>query len=793
MRRAFNNPVGKTSPLAALAAEPAALTRPERRLARPLGLVVLAAVLVLWAVPALGQTLHSIAHTGSATVTGGKIQIEEGGASTTFQFDLQDDFVTDLQAAHPDMATTGARIAGFLHVFRDSSDVTWTTSSGTTFADRTDEFEVSHNGTTLRHRYSAASPTSTFPTSREERLWFYVPLGSSGNGETSSFTNDLAAFEAAFPITFSIKAETDTLYELPESIRVSFTLNASGTQATPPFSSFQIGHETLTFELVNPRPDPTGKPTTPANLKGTAGKGAVTLAWDAIDVTSSNTNLVNDVNITKHQVRQSTDGGANYGTWTDIPNSAFGGLNAASYTVGSLTDGTEYTFQVRAVNGCTATTGCGNSDPATAAMATPDADGLAKPTGLMATAGNTEVTLTWTAPGGTTTLSYEYQQKAGSAAWGGWTEMRGSSETTTSYRLTGLVNDTTYGYRIRARTNVTTGPPSDGVTATPRGVPPAAPVLTATPRYGGVTLSWPNPVDASLARWEYQYKVGTGVYQPWQTARDGTEEDYPYLDTSGATLQIPVGGLTNGTPHTFRIRAVNLDGTTTSNEATATPVAGVPAKPTGLTTRLDSDGDQRELEWDRVADPSILRYEYTTDEGRTWSHLIRGDRDSAHLPEDEFLSGYTFRIRAVNAAGPGPASEPAVEEEAETTASTGIPVYFGHVSVEYDSSTKKVTLVWGHATSSRFAHSSYWWLDFKNRQGSNVILPIGTTRYELPGQFNGGETVSPMIIGCAFAGACAGIKTLVRWEELARIMREGAVEGETQEPPCGTNVVLTTF
>ena len=26
-----------------------------------------------------------------------------------------------------------------------------------------------------------------------------------------------------------------------------------------------------------------------------------------------------------------------------------------------------------------------------------------------------------------------------------------------------------------------------------------------------------------------------------------------------------------------------------------------------------------------------------------------------------------------------------------------------------------------------------------------------------------------------------------------RIMREGAVEGKTQEPPCGTNVVQTTF
>ena len=28
---------------------------------------------------------------------------------------------------------------------------------------------------------------------------------------------------------------------------------------------------------------------------------------------------------------------------------------------------------------------------------------------------------------------------------------------------------------------------------------------------------------------------------------------------------------------------------------------------------------------------------------------------------------------------------------------------------------------------------------------------------------------------------------------LTRIMREGAVEGKTQEPPCGTNAVHTTF
>ena len=32
-----------------------------------------------------------------------------------------------------------------------------------------------------------------------------------------------------------------------------------------------------------------------------------------------------------------------------------------------------------------------------------------------------------------------------------------------------------------------------------------------------------------------------------------------------------------------------------------------------------------------------------------------------------------------------------------------------------------------------------------------------------------------------------------RPESLARIMHEEPILGETQEPPCGTNVVLTTF
>ena len=564
--------------------------------------------------------------------------------------------------------------------------------------------------------------------------------------------------DPAGPVTFWVLAKTDTVVlEGDETLVLNGGIYNSSTLAQIAVSS----NLTVTLTDATPIPAPTGKPTTPANLTAAAGKGAVTLTWDAIDDTSSNTNLVNDVQITKHQVRQTTDNDISDETWDDIPNSALNGINANTYTIGSLTDGTEYTFQVRAVNGCTTTAGCGNSDPATAVMATPDAEALAQPTGLTATAGNTEITLTWTDPGNDAILYYEYQQKEGLAAFGAWTEIFGSSATTTSYRLTGLDNGTAYSYRIRAGGAGFTSLASDAVTATPRGAPPAAPVLTATPRNGAVTLSWPNPVDASLTAYEYQYKIGAGVYQPWRVAREpvgcfgfGRFFDVcrpPYL-YPGATLQFSVGGLTNGTPHTFRIRAVNADGRTNSNEATATPVAGVPAKPTGLTTRLNEDGDRRILEWDRVADAGILRYEYTTDEGRTWSLLPLDSLSSGSptgskstLPRDQFLSGYTFRIRAVNAAGPGPASEPAVEEETETVVTR---FFVRTASLEWDATTRKATLVWDRTAPANLRR---WYIRGNRTEHGTSLngdVPIGTPRYELPGTYNAGDLIAVWIVGC---------------------------------------------
>ena len=79
-------------------------------------------------------------------------------------------------------------------------------------------------------------------------------------------------------------------------------------------------------------------PAAVTNLAAVAGDQQVTLSWDN----------PNNESITTYQYRQSTDGGSNWSPdWTNITNS---NKNTTSHTVENLTNDTEYTFEVRAVN-----------------------------------------------------------------------------------------------------------------------------------------------------------------------------------------------------------------------------------------------------------------------------------------------------------------------------------------------------------------------------------------------------------------------------------------------------------
>ena len=82
----------------------------------------------------------------------------------------------------------------------------------------------------------------------------------------------------------------------------------------------------------------TPAPAAVTNLVAMAGDEQVTLSW----------NNPNNASITRYQYRQSADSGSNWSPdWTNITKSD---ASTTSHTVENLTNGTEYTFEVRAVN-----------------------------------------------------------------------------------------------------------------------------------------------------------------------------------------------------------------------------------------------------------------------------------------------------------------------------------------------------------------------------------------------------------------------------------------------------------
>ena len=120
-------------------------------------------------------------------------------------------------------------------------------------------------------------------------------------------------------------------------------------------------------------------PAQPPGFSAAPGTGQVTLIWDD----------PSDANITKYQFRQKENDGA-FGSWIDIPDGAPGEANDGSYTVMGLSNGTAYTFAIRAASAT------GNGAVSYEVITTPA--GLpGAPGGLAATPGHRQVVLSWTA------------------------------------------------------------------------------------------------------------------------------------------------------------------------------------------------------------------------------------------------------------------------------------------------------------------------------------------------------------------------------------------------------------
>ena len=140
-------------------------------------------------------------------------------------------------------------------------------------------------------------------------------------------------------------------------------------------------------------------PAAPTNFAAAAGDTQVGLSW-------SNPN---NATITKYQYRQSSNGGTSWSPdWTDIPGS---GAGTTGHTVTGLTNGTTYTFQVRAVNAG------GDGAASASAQARPVAPPAA-PTNIAPAGGNAQVALSWSNPNNATITKYQYRQSSnGGTSW----------------------------------------------------------------------------------------------------------------------------------------------------------------------------------------------------------------------------------------------------------------------------------------------------------------------------------------------------------------------------------------
>ena len=498
--------------------------------------------------------------------------------------------------------------------------------------------------------------------------------------------------------TFNFWVIDDALDDDDETLVLEAFCTGRSAGNPPPVAAADLPTTQLTFTIAD---NDEVAPAQPTGFTATAGDGQVTLGWSDPD----------DGTITRYEYRESDDGGSNWDPdWTAIPGS---GAATTSYTVTGLTNGTEYSFQIRAVNGI------GEGAESATKSATPQLQKPEPPTNFTATAGDTEVTLSWADPSNVTITSYEVQQDGG-----GWVGISGSDASTTSYTVTGLTNGTQYTFQIRAVSNAGNGKASDAVTLTlPIGgtwsfetdldkeYESSLPANTVIAGGDGVDIFSVNAIfrvaDADVDEvsalsveltgdGDRDLRFSVPATNPQLVGfDDGSEElsptfvydirldrEFDCTRAGGAiTCELVPSSIIyfliaerEATPGDYPVtvdvlRELTLTATVNNQHMTAiTPTDAdlpdltltvnepPPAKPSGLTATA---GDtQVTLSWTDPSNGTITGYEVQQD-GGGWVGISGSDASTTSYTVTGLTNGtqYTFQIRAVNNAGSGSASD----------------------------------------------------------------------------------------------------------------------------------------
>ena len=293
-------------------------------------------------------------------------------------------------------------------------------------------------------------------------------------------------------------------------------------------------------------------------------------------------------------------------------------------------------------------------EPASVTVVIPVEGTPSAPTGLTATGGNQQVTLSWGTPasdGGTPIVRYEYRVQPSGQGFTSWATVPGGASAG-SYTVTGLENGTSYTIEVRAVNGVGGGQPATASASLVESAPGTPTNLTATAGSGQVALSWGAPADggSEITRYEYRYAESGSPWSDWATA-----------DGAGNARSVTIDNLTNGTLYGFQVRAVNNLGEGEASQVTATP-GSVPGAPTNLAAR--SESETITVTWGEPADDGgaavrsyQLRYRMNGSGWSNWMTVNGAENGNSYtLTGLSNGIGHEIEVRAVNAIGSGPAA-----------------------------------------------------------------------------------------------------------------------------------------
>jgi hypothetical protein len=243
-------------------------------------------------------------------------------------------------------------------------------------------------------------------------------------------------------------------------------------------------------------------PVVPTGLAAAAANAQVNLTWNA------------SAGATGYYVKRSTTSG----TETQIATPS-----TTAYTDNAVTNGTTYYYVVSAYNSYGQSA---NSAEVSATPAAPPSPGA--PTGLMATAGDAQVMLSWNASAGATSYNVKRSTSNGS----GYQTV--GSPTTASFTDIGLTNGTTYYYVVTAQNTAGESANSNQASATPAiGVADVTVTVDPTktkpvsPYIYGINFYSGNPGASPLLTFDRAGGNRWTAYN-WETNASNAGSDYIY-------------------------------------------------------------------------------------------------------------------------------------------------------------------------------------------------------------------------------------------------------------------------